>query len=141
MSTIQETSKDIKKEIKQTRIKINNHLDKLQKDLTKQLYLIKEKEKSRICQLLSSLGNIQKEIAESQKIKTHSTDLQMFLSMKQIDKDVDTNDKLLQSFVGGEKLKQNSLSFKINASIQNIMSDIIIALEKCVWNLIHVISF
>lgn len=45
MSTIQETSTDIKKEIKQTRIKINNHLDKLQEDLTKQLYLIKEKDK------------------------------------------------------------------------------------------------
>ncbi|CAC5397264.1 unnamed protein product [Mytilus coruscus] len=79
LSTFKEKRTGFEKEIKQTRIKINNHLDKLQEDLIKQLYLIEEKEKAKICQLLSSLEKTQREIAECQtkigNIKTHATDL------------------------------------------------------------------
>ncbi|XP_063399391.1 uncharacterized protein LOC134684028 [Mytilus trossulus] len=129
MTTLKASRKEIEKKLKQTRKEINNHLDKLQEDSMKQLYAIEEKENSKICQLLSSLEKTQKEIAECQtkigNIKTHATDLQMFLSMKQIEKDVDTKDKFLQSLVEGDTMKQISLSYKINTSIQNIMTDIL----------------
>lgn len=113
-----------------TRIKINNHLDKLQADLTKQLYLIEEKENANIFQLLASVEKTQKEIKECQSkignMKKHTTDLLMFLSMKQIEKDVDSKDKFLQALnVEGDNLKQNSLSYEIHNSIQNIISSTI----------------
>ncbi|CAG2231471.1 unnamed protein product [Mytilus edulis] len=79
-------------EIKKTRITINNHLDKLQEDLMKQINELEEEGTSKICQLLSSLEKKEKEIEECQNsilnIKKHTTDLQMFLSIKQIEEDV-----------------------------------------------------
>ncbi|CAG2201114.1 unnamed protein product [Mytilus edulis] len=125
-SNLKEKRMEIEKEIKKTRIMINNHLDKLQEDFLKQLFEVEEKENSKICQLVSSLEIKEKEIAEYQRnvsnIKQHATDLQLFLSMKQIEKDVNSKDKFLHSLVANEG--QLSLSFKINASIKNIMSDI-----------------
>ncbi|XP_052065729.1 uncharacterized protein LOC127705450 isoform X1 [Mytilus californianus] len=128
LTTFKESRKEIEKEIKKTRIKINNHLDKLQEDLMKQLYAIEEKENSKICQLLSTLEKKEKEIAECQRnimnMKQHATDLQVFLSMKQIEEDVYSKNKFLQLLEEGRSFKQTSLSYKINNSIQNIMSDI-----------------
>ncbi|XP_071128587.1 transcription intermediary factor 1-beta-like [Mytilus edulis] len=124
-SNLKEKRMEIEKEIKKTRIMINNHLDKLQEDSLKQLFEV-DKGNSKICQLVSSLEIKEKEIAECQRnisnIKQHATDLQLFLSMKQIEKDVNNKDKFLHSLVENEG--QLSLSFKINASIKNIMSDI-----------------
>ncbi|XP_052065987.1 uncharacterized protein LOC127705683 [Mytilus californianus] len=126
LSTFIDSRKEIENEITKIRLKINNHLDELQKDFIKQLYAVEEKEKSKICQLLSSLEKTQKEIADYQaniaNIKHHATDLQMFLSLRQIEEDVYSKDKLLQSIAEGSE--QHLLSYKMNSSIQNIMSEI-----------------
>ncbi|CAG2231478.1 unnamed protein product [Mytilus edulis] len=107
-------------------MKINNHLDKLQEDLMKQLNELEEKENSKICQLMASLEKKEKEIGECQNsllnIKKHATDLQMFLSIKQIEEDVYSKEKKLQALVEGKE--QHTLSYQINTSIQNIISDI-----------------
>ncbi|CAC5406934.1 unnamed protein product [Mytilus coruscus] len=98
-STLKKKKMEIEKEIKKTRTKINNHLDKLQENLMKQVYEVEEKENLKIYQLVSSLEIKEKEIAEYQRnisnIKQHATDLQMFLLMKQIEKDVCSEDKFL----------------------------------------------
>ncbi|XP_052065728.1 uncharacterized protein LOC127705449 [Mytilus californianus] len=129
LTTFKESRKEIEKEIKTTRIKINNHPDKLQEDLLKQLYVVEEKENLKMCELLSSLENKEKEIADCQRnimnIKQHATDLQMFLSIKQIKEDVYSKYEFLQLLDEVKNVKQTSLSYKINASIKNIMSDII----------------
>ncbi|CAG2214015.1 unnamed protein product [Mytilus edulis] len=137
--TFKEKRKEIEKELKKTRMKINNHLDKLQEDLMKQLNELEEKENSKICQLMASLEKKEKEIGECQNsllnIKKHATDLQMFLSIKQIEEDVYSKEKKLQALVEGKE--QHTLSYQINTSIQNIISDIREVLGKCVLNLIH----
>ncbi|XP_071121594.1 uncharacterized protein [Mytilus edulis] len=124
--TFKEKRKEIEKELKKTRMKINNHLDKLQEDLMKQLIELEEKENSKICQLMASLEKKEKEIGECQNsllnIKKHATDLQMFLSIKQIEEDIYSKDKKLQALVEGKE--QYTLSYQINTSIQNIISDI-----------------
>ncbi|CAG2231474.1 unnamed protein product [Mytilus edulis] len=57
----------------------------------KQLNELKEKKTLKICQLMASLEKKEKEIGECQNsllnIKKHATDLQMFLSIKQIEED------------------------------------------------------
>ncbi|XP_071121527.1 uncharacterized protein MAL8P1.12-like [Mytilus edulis] len=126
LSKFKEKRKEIEKEIKKSRIQINNHLDKLQEDLMKQLNELEEKENSKICQLIASLEQKEKEIGECQNsllnIKKHATDLQMFLSIKQIEEDVYSKEKQLQALVEGTE--QHTLSYQINNSIQNIISDI-----------------
>ncbi|XP_071123422.1 uncharacterized protein [Mytilus edulis] len=128
LAIFKESRKEIEKEIKKTRIKINNHLDKLQEDLMKKLYAEEEKENSKICQLLSSLEKKEKEIEEYQRnivnIKQHATDLQVFLSMKKIEEDVNSKNKFLKSLVEGKNFNQISLSYEINTSIKKILSDI-----------------
>ncbi|CAC5397256.1 unnamed protein product [Mytilus coruscus] len=126
LSTFKEKRKGIEKEIKQTRIKINNHLDKLQEDLMKQLNALEEKESSKHLQLLSLLDKKKKEIAECQRnignIKQHATDLQMFLSMKKIEENISSEEKFVKALVQDG---DHALSYKINTSIQNVMSNII----------------
>ncbi|XP_071121526.1 uncharacterized protein [Mytilus edulis] len=124
--TLKEKRKEIEKDLMKTRMKINNHLDKLQEDLMKQLNELEEKENSKICQLMALLEKKEKEIGECQNsllnIKKHATDLQMFLSIKQIEEDVYSKEKKLQALVEGKE--QHTLSYQINTSIQNIISDI-----------------
>ncbi|CAG2218669.1 unnamed protein product [Mytilus edulis] len=125
---LKEKRKQIEKEIQKTRTTINNHLDKLQGDLIKQLNSIEETQNSKICQLLSSLEQREKEITKYQQnlasIKQHASDLQIFLSLKQIEQDININDKFLQSVVEGEELKQCHLEYRTNIAIQDIMSNI-----------------
>ncbi|CAG2199503.1 unnamed protein product [Mytilus edulis] len=125
---LKEKRKQIEKEIQKTRTTINKHLDKLQEDLIKQLNAVEETQNSKICHLLSSLEQREKEITKYQQniasIKQHASDLQIFLSLKQIEQDININDKFLQSVVEGEELKQCHLEYKTNMAIQNIMSNI-----------------
>ncbi|XP_052065982.1 uncharacterized protein LOC127705678 isoform X1 [Mytilus californianus] len=128
MSTLKEKRKEIEKEIKKIRMEISNYLDKLQENFMKQLYLLEEKENSKIGQLLSSLEKKEKEVEECQKniinIKQHATNLQMFLSVKQIEEDVSSKDKFLHSLFEGEDLNQHFLEFEINGVFQKVMFDI-----------------
>ncbi|XP_052065865.1 uncharacterized protein LOC127705577 [Mytilus californianus] len=128
LATLKEKRKQIQKEIQKARTTINNHLNKLQEDLIKQLYAVEEKENSKIRQLLSTLEKTEKEILDNQRnianIKQHATDLQLFLSIKQIEEDVCIKDEFLNSLVRGEGLKLYGLKYKINTAIQNIISDI-----------------
>ncbi|XP_071177863.1 uncharacterized protein [Mytilus edulis] len=120
--------KQIETEIEKTRTTINNHLDKLQEDLIKQLNAIEETQDSKICQLLSSLEQREKEITKYREnfasIKQHASELQIFLSLKQLEEDIDIEDKFLQSVVKGEELKQCNLEYRTNIAIQDIMSNI-----------------
>ncbi|XP_071123426.1 uncharacterized protein [Mytilus edulis] len=128
LKTFIDSRKKIEKEIKTTKKKINKHLDKLQEDLMKELYAIEEKENPKILLLLSSLEQKEKEIADCQRnimnIKQHATDLQVFLSMKKIEKDVYSKNQFLQSIEEDKNFKQTFLSCKINTSIQKIISDV-----------------
>ncbi|CAC5399706.1 unnamed protein product [Mytilus coruscus] len=126
--TLDEKRKQFKKEMKETRRRIIKHLDKLQDDFIKQYDAFENKENSKIRQLLSSLELQEKEIDKYQKniatIKQHATDLQLFLSIKQIEKHVLSKDNILHSLIQGETLNFHALNYKINTAIQNVTFDI-----------------
>ncbi|XP_063414507.1 transcription intermediary factor 1-beta-like [Mytilus trossulus] len=86
LTSLQEEKKRIENDIAQTRIKINNHLDKLQADLIQTLYAKVKKENGKIEQVLKSLEEKQGQINEYQNtfenIKKYATDVQLFLSIK-----------------------------------------------------------
>ncbi|XP_071121456.1 RB1-inducible coiled-coil protein 1-like [Mytilus edulis] len=122
------TRKQIEKEIQETRTAINNHIDKIQADIIKEIYASENKESKNINQLLISLEEKQQEVATLQMnisdIKQHASDLQTFLSMKRIEKEVSGKDEYIRSLSGNENLKNIFLSFHINTAIKNGISDI-----------------
>jgi gas vesicle protein len=90
----------IENEIQELRIKINSHIDKLQEDVMKELTEAEKYVSDETRELLVSLDEKQKELTEYQtnadNIYKYASDLQTFLALKQIEKDMETQDTCLQ---------------------------------------------
>lgn len=128
LKTLPESRKQIEKKIQETRIAIISHIDKIQADIIKELYASEEKESQKIRKLIDCLENKQQGIEMLQgnisNIKQHASDLQTFLSMKRIETEVSSKNEYLNSISSNESLKQMVLSFGINPSVQNLISDL-----------------
>jgi DNA-binding beta-propeller fold protein YncE len=79
-------------------------------------------------ELLVSLDEKQKKLIEYQtnivNIKKYASELQTFIAVKQIEKDVETHDTCLQSLVNSDNLKQTKLTYKIDTGLKNITTSI-----------------
>ena len=115
-------------EIREQRTKINNHLDNLQDDLMKELTQAEQQITDETQELLASLDQKQKELTKYQtnivNIKKYASDLQTYLSIKQIEKEVETLDTCLQSILNSDSLNQASLSHKIDSGLKTITTNI-----------------
>ena len=118
----------IENEIREVRTKINNHLDKLQEDLLNVLTEAEIKITEETRELLVSLDEKQKELAEYQTniidIKRYASDLQTYLAVKQIGKDVETHATCLQSLFNSDSLNQTKLSYNKDTGLQTIATSI-----------------
>jgi DNA-binding beta-propeller fold protein YncE len=80
------------------------------------------------CELLVSLDEKQKELTEYQtnivNIKKYASDLQICLAVKQIEKDVETQDKMIRAMINSDRLNQTKLSYKIDSGLGNITTNI-----------------
>ncbi|CAC5388359.1 TRIM69 [Mytilus coruscus] len=119
-----EKKRQIEQEIKQTRIAINTHLDKIQDDIMNKLNETVEKESKFINEQLELLKEKGSEITDYRKtienIKQHATDLQTFIWMKELENEISSNDEFLQSVIDSTNFKDCELSYKTNAAMQNI---------------------
>jgi hypothetical protein len=81
-----------------------------------------------IRELLVSLDEKQKELTEYQtniiNIKKYASDLQTFLAVKQIGKDVETQETCLQAIVTSDSLNQTKLSYKMDSGLKTITTNI-----------------
>jgi hypothetical protein len=79
-------------------------------------------------ELLVSLDEKQKELTEHQinivNIKRYASDLQAYLAVKQIEKNVETEDTCLQTIVNSDSLNQTKLSYKIDSGLKTITMSI-----------------
>ena len=79
-------------------------------------------------ELLVSLDEKQKELTKHQtnvvNIKKYASDLQTLLAVKQIEKDVETQDMGLQALVNNDNLSQTKLAFKIDTGLKTIVTSI-----------------
>jgi len=127
-SAVKDQKRIIEIEIQELRTKINNHLDKLQEDLMKELTEAEKHVTAETHALLVSLEEKQKELTEYQthvvNIKKYASDLQTFLAVKQIEKDVETQDTCLQSLVKSDSLNQTKLAYKIDTDLKTITTSI-----------------
>jgi hypothetical protein len=118
----------IENEIQELRTQINTHLDKLQEDLIKELTEAEKQVFRETLELRVSLDEKQRKLTEYQtniaNIKMYASDLQTFITVKQIEKDVETHDTCLQSLVNSDSLNQTKLTYKIDTGLKNITTSI-----------------
>ncbi|CAC5388608.1 unnamed protein product [Mytilus coruscus] len=128
LNSLENKKCDIEAEIKQIRINVNQHLDKLQDDLIKELMRVEQKEKNKIEKLLSTLKKKEKEITELQEniasIKQHASELQTFLTMKDIEKDIAVEEKYIHSITTSDSTNKVNISCQINKSLQQITASV-----------------
>jgi DNA-binding beta-propeller fold protein YncE len=118
----------IENQIQEMRTKINNHLDRLKENLMTELDEAEIQVTDETRELLISLDEKEKELTEHQtnivNMKKYASDLQTFIAIKQIEKEVETQDTCLQSLVNSDSLNQNKLSYKIDTGLKNIATSI-----------------
>ncbi|CAG2230465.1 unnamed protein product [Mytilus edulis] len=118
----------IEQAIKQTRITINNHLDKIQDDIIKKLNETEVNESKIISELLISLKENDREITEIrtkiENIKQHATDLQTFIAMKELEKRISSKDQFLQSMINSGNFKDSDLTYNPNSAMQDLANRI-----------------
>ena len=115
-------------EIRELRISINNHLDKLQDDLMKELTETENRITDETRDLIVSLDEKQKGLTEYQtnvvNIKEYASDLQTYLAVQQIEKEVETHDSCVQALVNSDSLNTANLSYRLDAGLKTITTSI-----------------
>ncbi|XP_071141808.1 tripartite motif-containing protein 2-like [Mytilus edulis] len=124
LKCLQDQRVKIERDIKQTRKMINDHLDKIQDKIIKELYVNEENESKRIQLLLCEIEDIEKGISDLQgnqnNIRQHASELQTFLALKHIEKEVSDKEECILSVLKSEDMKIKTLSLEINKEVQNI---------------------
>ena len=127
-SSVKEQKRIIQDEIQELRTNVNNHLDKLQENLMKELIELEKQVTEETRELLVSLDEKQKKLIEYQtnivNIEKYASELQTFIAVKQIEKDIETHDTCLQSLVNSDSLNQTKLTYKIDTGLKNIITTI-----------------
>ena len=128
LDMLNETKAGIEKEINQIRLAINGYLDKLEKELLTKLQEASDSAKGQIMELVATLAENEKEILECQdnlqNIKTHATELQTFLGLKQIEHEITKNERFVQSLIDNQKVSKTTLHCKINQTLQTLTTDV-----------------
>ena len=128
LCSISEGQKRIEEEIREVRIKINDHLDKLQESILKELKTKTDKEIEKINQVLNDLEKKETDLKEYTtqliNIKQHASDLQAFLGLKQLESSVSNVDTFMQSLDNSNDLNHIEISCKISQSVTEIVSEV-----------------
>jgi F0F1-type ATP synthase membrane subunit b/b' len=146
-SSVKENKQRIENEIQELRTKINNYLDKLQEKLMTELAEAEKQVKEETREQLVSLDEKQKELTEYQtnvvNIKKYASNLQTVIAVKQIEKQVETQDRCLQSLLNSDSLNETKLSYKINTGLKTITTsiqkfgEVVVESKPCEINLVR----
>ncbi|CAC5374907.1 unnamed protein product [Mytilus coruscus] len=124
LKCLQDQRVKIARDINQTRKMINDHLDKTQENIMKELYANEENESKKIKQLLSEIEDIERGISDLQvnqnNIRQHASELQTFLALRHIEKEVSDKEECIQSVLKSEDMEIKTLSLVVNKEVQNI---------------------
>ena len=128
LDMLNETKAGIEKEINQIRLAINGYLEKLEKELLTKLQEASDSAKGQITELVATLAENEKEILECQdnlqNIKTHATDLQTLLGLKQIEHEITKIERFMHSLIDNQKVSKTTLHCKINQTLQTLTTDV-----------------
>ncbi|XP_063400141.1 uncharacterized protein LOC134684765 [Mytilus trossulus] len=126
--SIKEQKEQIETKILKAREAINNHLDFLQHTLIGVLNLTIDKQNKDIHQFLKLIEKNKKDIEEFQsnhlKIKQHASELQTFLTLKQMERDIATKEEFIQSIGKSGSLSHTRFFCKIDTYLENLTNDV-----------------
>ena len=124
LERLNEAKKDIEKEIKQTRLTINEYLHELEEKLLATL----REANSEIIKSKDTLVKKEKEFLECQNnlqnIKTHARDLQAFVGLKQIEAEISKNERFVQSLIDDQKVSKRMVHCEILQTLQTLTTDV-----------------
>jgi DNA repair exonuclease SbcCD ATPase subunit len=127
-SAVSEQKIIVENEIRELRIKLNNHIDQLQEDLIKELTEAEEKIADETRDLMVSLDEKHNELTEYQtnvvNIKQYASDLQTYLAVQQIEKEVETHDTCLHALVNSDSINKAQLTYRLDAGLKNMTTSI-----------------
>ncbi|XP_063397764.1 uncharacterized protein LOC134682097 [Mytilus trossulus] len=142
LASLAEKRKIVELEVQQFRHKINEHLDKLQDEILKEIKVEEDKESSKIRQLVTSLRQREKEILQCkdniENTKRYGSDLQSFIAMKHIEKDIIKEENYIQAISKSEQLQQIDISWTIDTALQEltttmkIFGEVNVSFSECV---------
>ncbi|XP_071121194.1 protein lin-41-like [Mytilus edulis] len=124
LSSLKLNRRTIEKEIHIARQTVNEHFDRLERELLRELQTTENNERKKISKILSSVERKEKEICELQAslalIKKHASDLQTFLVSKQIEHELMNTDIFVQSMQDNNELLDVNISLKANNSVEGM---------------------
>ncbi|CAC5410601.1 unnamed protein product [Mytilus coruscus] len=128
ITTLSENRKQIEKQIQDIRFKIDTHLNKIHKKLVDELQEVEETEKRKVSQLVKTLEDKENNLTMYQNsisnIKHHASDLQTFMSIKQIEKDLANEEEFYQSCLDGDKVNTKVITSSIDESVETITKNV-----------------
>ncbi|CAC5410602.1 unnamed protein product [Mytilus coruscus] len=128
ITTLSENRKQIEKQIQVIRFKIDTHLNQIQKKLVDELQEVEETESRKVSQLVKTLEEKENNLTKYQNsianIKHHASDLQTFMSIKQIEQDLANEEEFTQSCLVGDKVGTRVITLKIDENVETIMKNV-----------------
>ncbi|XP_071121446.1 uncharacterized protein [Mytilus edulis] len=126
--SLKEQKEQIETKILKAREAINNHLDCLQHKLIEELNLTIDKQIKDIHQFLKLVEKNKKDIEEFQsnhyKIKQNASELQTFLTLKQMERDIATKEEFIQSISKSGSLSHTRFFCKLDTYLENLTNDV-----------------
>ncbi|XP_063435844.1 uncharacterized protein LOC134716767 [Mytilus trossulus] len=108
------------------RVKINEHLDSIEQNILQDLGDIEKRVSSELRCIQTKLLGRTKTVEELQTnisaIKKYASELQIFVGMKKIEKDIDHEEKLVVSLLEDGSLQQVDIEFKENRKMCDVLA-------------------
>ncbi|XP_052065248.1 uncharacterized protein LOC127705039 [Mytilus californianus] len=127
LADLSKKRKAIELEIQQTRLLIDKHLDKIQKNLVDEIHGAGDKESEKIRLSIKTLDEMEQSLSEYQlkivNVKKYASDIQAFMAIKKIETDVAKEEECLLSYVPEEKMNNVTISCKLSEPIQAFLGN------------------
>ncbi|XP_071121824.1 uncharacterized protein [Mytilus edulis] len=124
LTNLSESRNQIEKQIQDIRSKIDTHLNTIQKKLIDAVNKVEETEIKKVRLLVKTLEEKENHLTKYQNsianIKQHASDLQTFMSIRQIEQDLSKNNEFIQSCVNGDAVNTRIITCSIDKSIETI---------------------
>ncbi|XP_076089715.1 uncharacterized protein LOC143060389 [Mytilus galloprovincialis] len=128
IKTEEQQCEGIKKSIHKIREKMNKHLDHLEKKLCQEVDIIWNQEKSNATDLITEIKEKKKTLKKVHNnltaFTTHSSKLQSFLGVHQIEQQVHQCQRYVDDLEDDERAKEFSIKMEENNEVENILSNL-----------------
>ncbi|XP_052065502.1 uncharacterized protein LOC127705224 [Mytilus californianus] len=129
IKTVEHQNMSMKKSLRDIRMKINKHLDHLEKTLCQETDTIWNQEKSKAVDFISEVEATKKNLMEMkehlQTVTTNTSKLQSFLDVHQIEEKVHQCQRYVDDLENDERIKEFDFKIKQNNEIEKILRKLV----------------